>query len=319
MNKASVSKYDILLSVIIFIIFIVSIILIVNRDYFVGYDISTSSESKKIPKKIYTFWHSEILPEILQKCIKTWSYHNPDYEIIVMNFANYRNYCSEDILAMKHIDKFKNIQRTSDFIRLAVLKENGGIWLDISSVCTSSFDSLLSSDKNGIILYASRFGYKYPVLENWFIACEKNSPFILEWYNVFIKGSQQFDDYKLFIDNLDSKIVYNKDMWNGVYWGMHKSAQVIIQYSKYPLTKITILDAFVGPFLYIALGYATKKLFNDICNIKDISIPFIKFTRHTRPLLEQSKIVQACLFDSLNNNNNKKILDASNILNNDTK
>lgn len=37
-----------------------------------------------IPKIIWTFWDTAHIPEIIQKCIRGWQKHNPNYKIIIL-------------------------------------------------------------------------------------------------------------------------------------------------------------------------------------------------------------------------------------------
>lgn len=82
----------------------------------------------KIPKIIHYVWVGpQKLPALAQKCIASWKKHLPDYEIIEWNEHNFdinsNRYCREAYSAKKYAF-------VSDYIRIAVLCEYGGIYMD---------------------------------------------------------------------------------------------------------------------------------------------------------------------------------------------
>lgn len=94
-----------------------------------------------IPPKIHYCWFGGgELPAQAKKCISSWEKFCPDYEIIQWNEQNfdvakypYAAYC----LAQK---KWAFL---SDFVRLVVVKEYGGIYLDTDVEVIKPLDSLL--------------------------------------------------------------------------------------------------------------------------------------------------------------------------------
>ena len=56
-----------------------------------GSDGSAAAEESPIPRILWTFWEG---PEnhVVQYCIASWKYYNPDYEVVVLNKRNYRDY-----------------------------------------------------------------------------------------------------------------------------------------------------------------------------------------------------------------------------------
>jgi mannosyltransferase OCH1-like enzyme len=66
---------------------ILIIISILSIEYYKIYK-ETFEINTSIPKKIWTYWDNDRLPEIIEKCINTWKKHNPNYEIIVLSKQN---------------------------------------------------------------------------------------------------------------------------------------------------------------------------------------------------------------------------------------
>ena len=94
-----------------------------------------------IPKTIHYCWFGRgEKPKLAQKCIASWHRYCPDYEIIEWNEDNfpiaeypYAQYCLET----------KKWAYLSDFVRLAVVKEYGGIYFDTDVELLCAPDKLL--------------------------------------------------------------------------------------------------------------------------------------------------------------------------------
>lgn len=94
-----------------------------------------------IPKKIHYCWFGgNPLPESAKKYIETWKKYCPDYEIIEWNENNFdvtRNqYCKEAYEAKKWAF-------VSDYARLKVLYDFGGIYMDTDVEVVRPLDDLL--------------------------------------------------------------------------------------------------------------------------------------------------------------------------------
>lgn len=96
-----------------------------------------------IPKVIHYCWFGgKRKPKLIKDCINSWKYHLSDYEIIEWNEKN------SDLTSpfVSEAYKLKKWAFVADFIRLKVLYENGGIYLDTDMMVTKSFDSLLDNE-----------------------------------------------------------------------------------------------------------------------------------------------------------------------------
>ena len=94
-----------------------------------------------IPKKIHYCWFGgNPLPETAKKYMNTWKRYCPDYEIIEWNEKNFditqNQYCLEAY-------KAKKWAFVSDYARLKVLYEYGGIYMDTDVEVVKPFDDLL--------------------------------------------------------------------------------------------------------------------------------------------------------------------------------
>ena len=96
-----------------------------------------------IPKKIHYCWFGRgELSAKAKKCIKSWKKYCPDYEIIEWNEDNFDVNQNE---YTKKVYAEKKYAFLSDFARLKIIYEQGGIYLDVDVEVVKSFDDLLSS------------------------------------------------------------------------------------------------------------------------------------------------------------------------------
>lgn len=97
-----------------------------------------------IPKKIHYCWFGgKEKPEKAKKCIASWKRYCPDYEIIEWNEENfdvnrngYTKMCIEE----------KKYAFLSDYARLLIVEEFGGIYFDTDVEVVRNFDDLLEKE-----------------------------------------------------------------------------------------------------------------------------------------------------------------------------
>lgn len=101
--------------------------------------------NNKIPKTIHFCWLGKSeKPELVKKCIESWKNKLPEYEVIEWNednfdFNNVNNYVKEAL-------ERKRWAFVTDYMRLKVLYEYGGIYLDTDVEVIKSFDDFLNND-----------------------------------------------------------------------------------------------------------------------------------------------------------------------------
>ncbi len=102
----------------------------------------TIMDEQQIPKIIHYVWFGKgEKSKLTHSCIESWKKHLPDYEIIEWNEDNF------DVNMMQYTkeayDK-KKYAYVSDVVRLYVLYQYGGIYLDTDVEVIKTFNSLLS-------------------------------------------------------------------------------------------------------------------------------------------------------------------------------
>ena len=137
-----------------------------------------------IPKVIHYCWFGHNpLPPLALKCIESWKKYCPDYKIICHNEDNFdltqNRYLSEAYKAGKWAF-------VSDYARLKVVYDNGGIYLDTDVELIKPIDDLLLTkgfmgfDEKGIVATGLGFGAeKGNKIVSEFLKDYDNIPFVL--------------------------------------------------------------------------------------------------------------------------------------------
>lgn len=116
-----------------------------------------------IPKIIHYCWFGGApLPPLAQKCISSWKKHCPDYKIVEWNERNYPLTLAPDYV--KEAIAAKRWAFATDVIRLDVVYQHGGIYLDTDVELLRNLDDLLchhaffGRDRGGMISTGLGFG-----------------------------------------------------------------------------------------------------------------------------------------------------------------
>jgi len=98
-----------------------------------------------IPKKIHYIWLGGEKDELSKRCIDSWYRVYKDFEIVEWNEKNL-DIDNQPEFVKKLYEK-KKYQFVSDFLRLKLLYENGGIYLDTDVLAIKNFDETFLNNK----------------------------------------------------------------------------------------------------------------------------------------------------------------------------
>ena len=95
-----------------------------------------------IPKTIHYCWFGgNTLPKLAVKCIKSWEKYCPEYEIVEWNEQNFDIDASP--LYVRQAYEAKKWAFVSDYARLKILYEHGGVYLDTDVEVIKKLDRFL--------------------------------------------------------------------------------------------------------------------------------------------------------------------------------
>lgn len=229
-----------------------------------------------IPKKIHYIWlGGKPLPKMVKKCMKTWSKCCPDYEIVRWDETNLNldinTYCRQAYDSKKYAF-------ASDVLRFEILKNEGGIYLDVDVELFKSLDNLLDCKA----FTGLEMGDHLSIAPGLIFGSEKNGEFvsaILEKYNndVFVRENGEIN-LETVCQKTTNYIVdkYNFELTNEI----HKLDEIILYPTEYfcPLNAVTkeadyLTENTYSQHLYLASWVKKPNIF------KRIKIWFKKFVK----------------------------------------
>ena len=125
--------------------------------------------SERFPKKIWFLWLQGMAaaPVVVKKCYESWVVQNNGWEIIFLDRGNLHIYF--DLPAITLTD-----QALSDIIRINLLGQYGGVWVDATCFCNKPLDTWIYN-----YIGQGFFAFERPgpdrMISSWFIASCKNS------------------------------------------------------------------------------------------------------------------------------------------------
>lgn len=184
-----------------------------------------------LPKIVWTHWDSDDLPEVCRLCIARTRRVLHDWDVRFITTPEFLKLYSPPA-------EFGSLakQAQSDFIRLWLLKEYGGTWMDISIVLNKSLNDLYDesvatqAECTGFYLDGYTTNPSYPVFESWFIMAPIGSRVIASWYEEFYKAvTMGFAKYKKAAqaEGVDMQRIFQNE--NDTYLTIHLCYQVVIQ------------------------------------------------------------------------------------------
>jgi hypothetical protein len=280
-------------------VYIISTLLIVAALLYFLRRMATRKElfqnTNRIPKKIWSYWDNpDKMPEVVRMSIDSWKKYNPDYEIHVLNKSDFKNYAHIPNDILNHPNFKDSPARFSDLLRLFLIEEHGGIWIDASSLMYEGFDTWLPNAECFLYVYnqgATSLPPK-PIVESWFFAAAPHNDFIKRWRDEFaeLKSFATVDAYvksRKYM-GVDFASIENKKLEN--YLAVYISAQKVLQIDAYPLEKLTIkmADEPFGPLYYIIKhDWDTDRGLQGACKDVEVRKPFMKLISYTRNDLEK--------------------------------
>ncbi len=143
---------------------------------------TTEPEQPAIPKKIWAYWHETPAPEFIARCQANWQRLAPDHEVHLLHQGNIREWVNTRAFE----DRLQQLPhyRQADWLRLQLLAQHGGFWIDASALLCENLDWAhrlqQQSQSEFVGFYIDRFTTRpeQPIVENWFMAAPPGSAFV---------------------------------------------------------------------------------------------------------------------------------------------
>ena len=267
-----------------YIIYVICILIIV-----IWFIHKEKKNYNQAPKKIWTYWDNPIkIPQTVELCIAGWKKFHPEYEIILLTKKNYKGYVTIPEEVREHQNFNDSSQRFSELLRLWVLAEHGGIWIDSNILLKGSMEEWLFpyyAEYSGFYLEGHTKKKEFPVIQSWFIACNKGSPFIRKWKDEFTRMAH-FVTVEDYLESLRKMGIYFQGIQSANELAIHISCQKVLQDEHYPLESIYLQKAEDGPYHYLAAAkWNSEKAIDAACYSS--KPPIMKMREGEQDILEK--------------------------------
>lgn len=172
----------------------------------------------------YCWFGGKRKPKLIRDCIKSWKRHMPDYEIIEWNEKN----SDLNSLFVKEAYRLKMWAFVADYIRLKVLYENGGIYLDTDMMVLKSFNNILF---DACFLGAEDDDF----INGAVIGAVKNNVFIKECLSKYerIDVNNEMDWGQITIPRIITDTYRKKYNYHNTFDKIKKNEKIVIYPSRY--------------------------------------------------------------------------------------
>lgn len=138
-----------------------------------------------IPKIIWIFWYQGFYqaPDIVKMCAFSWRMRNPDFQINILDSSNLSQYLYiPDFINIDRVDM--DMVKFSDYLRLALLKKYGGIWVDAYLYCFQPITQWLKISLSQQALFLEN-SFRSRLIVSWFLASTPNNQLIDKWLEAY--------------------------------------------------------------------------------------------------------------------------------------
>lgn len=142
----------------------------------------------EINNTIWVYWKQglENAPEIVKKCVSSIIFFAGNRRVVILTSDNIHEYVSfPDFIEEKHNSGIISEAHYSDLLRLQLLIQYGGIWMDATCFSSSAFPDIVESSP--FFMFSS--GNWWPWIHNpskcsnWFIKSEKENELLIKVRN----------------------------------------------------------------------------------------------------------------------------------------
>jgi hypothetical protein len=221
-------------------LFMVAVVLIITALWF--YE---KKNYNQVPKRIWTYWDRP-LTKTVKRCRESWAKWNPEYEIVVLTKTNYFSYVTiPQEITMNPIFEM----RFSEWIRLWILVERGGVWMDAGILLQAPLENWMFpkyAEFSGFYMDQLTTNPLHPVIEPCFMACNKGCMLLSEWKNEYLQMARYASVDKYVESRMDGGIRIHRPMDHVIQIAL----LVVLQKENY-LDSLILQKAEEGPFRYL--------------------------------------------------------------------
>lgn len=175
-------------------------------------------------RKVWVCWFQGIdnAPDIVKRCYLSLKENITDREIVLLTENNYRDYVTFPYEIQRKIGcGIIKDAHMSDLLRLELLQNYGGTWIDATVFCSSDEIPRYMLDSDLFLFQCLKPGKdgQSSIISNWFMTAKPNQKFIFmvrELLYDYWKNNDEVVDYFIFHNFFQMLIDRYPDEWNKV-------------------------------------------------------------------------------------------------------
>jgi Capsular polysaccharide synthesis protein len=168
--------------------------------------VTENLEQKEItvetPETIWQFWDNpagHTTPPIVKSCLASVNRFKGNFDRKILNRATFENYSDLPGYILDKLNKgFIDYTHFSDLLRLNLLKNHGGVWLDATAYMTDFLPDYIIKEDFFVLLADKLSHFPYSFMQNCFIRAKKGSFLCDAWHEMCIeywKRETKISDY----------------------------------------------------------------------------------------------------------------------------
>ena len=124
-----------------------------------------------VPRHIFVLWlqGERSAPPLVQMCLRRWRRLNPDWDVRVLDRSDVARLLEDSPVTARSVQA----QALSDVVRIKLLAEHGGVWVDATAFPTAPLDTWLpAAASSGFFAFR---GHRRPLaVDSWFLAADRD-------------------------------------------------------------------------------------------------------------------------------------------------
>ena len=143
-------------------------------------------------KTIYILWLQgfDNAPFLVNKCVDSWIKMNSSWNVVQLDKGSLNNHIDMEAIVPDLDSKTITNPSLSDLIRISLLKEYGGLWVDATTYCTTPLDNWLEEYiEKGFFGFSCESGLETKpdrLISSWFLYGDKHNLIIDAWYQATV-------------------------------------------------------------------------------------------------------------------------------------
>jgi hypothetical protein len=142
----------------------------------------------ELPKVIWMLWLQgwACAPRLVQACRRSWELNNPDWTVSCLDRKSVGNFIDDYAAREAVVDFDQPPEACSDRLRIALIAQHGGVWVDATAYCLRPLNEwLLGVLGSGFFAFENRDPDL--LVSSWFLAAKPGNYVAQRWSEITLE------------------------------------------------------------------------------------------------------------------------------------